>query len=177
MSVEAVNQLLGLGTFALQIVTIALLLAYLLRRSSPLFSQVIVPIGAWAPWVGFIVSFGASALTLFYSDVLGIPPCPLCWWQRVFLYPQVILFALALWRKENVAHYSIALSVLGVGVALYHHALQVFPAGTLPCPAQGVSCAQLILFEMGYITFPLMAVTLFAFLILVMLIGRSAQSA
>ncbi|MBI5645117.1 disulfide bond formation protein B, partial [Candidatus Kaiserbacteria bacterium] len=114
--------------------------------------------------------------TLFYSDVLGIPPCVLCWWQRVFLYPQVVLFAIALWKKDHsIASYSIPLSIIGFAIGLYNHALQVLPSGTLPCPAQGVSCAQRFVFEFGYITFPMMAVTLFGFLIVLMLIVRNRQ--
>jgi len=144
----------------------------------PYFDQAIEPVGRWGLWIGLILAFVASALTLVYSEVFGIPPCPLCWWQRIFMYPQIVLFALALYlRERTVALYSIVLSILGAGVALYHHALQVAPPGTLPCPAEGeVSCSQVFLFELGYITYPLMAFTAFAFLIVVMLIVRSRNA-
>lgn len=173
MDLETANSLLGLATLLLQIVTAGFFVIYVLRRSG--FSSRIAPhIGAWGLWLAFLASFASSALTLYYSEILGIEPCPLCWWQRVFLYSQAVLFGVALWRRSSaVTMYSIALSVFGLGFALYHHALQVLPSGSLPCPATGVSCAARFMFELGYITYPLMAATLFAFLIILMLFVRA----
>lgn len=174
MDVDVLNALLGFGTLALQIVTAALVVAYVFRRSVPVFGEVIAQVGNVALVVAFFVTLVSAAMTLYYSDVLGFEPCVLCWWQRVFLYPQVILFALAWWRNEaTVWMSSIVLSVFGLGFALYHHALQMMPAGSLPCPSQGVSCAQITFVEFGYITYPLMAATLFAFLIVLMLAHRA----
>jgi disulfide bond formation protein DsbB len=174
MEAQALNHILGLGTFALQIVTLGLFAALIFRNRISTFDGVIRSVGRHAISVAFAVAFISAALTLYYSEVLGFEPCPLCWWQRIFLYPQVILFAIALWKRDkSVAAYSIVFSALGTMVALYQHALQMLPSGTLPCPAVGVSCAQRLVFELGYITFPLMSATVFAFLLVVMLISRS----
>lgn len=116
-------------------------------------------------------------MTLYYES-LGFEPCPLCWWQRIFLYPQVSLFAMALWcSRYRVAaiDFSIAFSIIGGAIALYHHALQMMPGSGLPCPATGVSCAQRIFFEFDYITYPLMALSVFAFLVVVMLFVRARR--
>ncbi|KKW23172.1 MAG: putative disulfide formation protein [Candidatus Kaiserbacteria bacterium GW2011_GWB1_52_6] len=174
MSVETLNYLVALVAVVLQIITVALFLAYLLRKQYTFLDDVIRPVGEWGIWIGFLTVLGAMGISLYYSEILGFEPCPLCWWIRVFMYSQAVLFAVALWRKDtNVTMYSIALSVIGFTVALYNHALQVLPSGSLPCPASGtVSCAQRIIFEFGYITFPLLGATLFAFLIIVMLIVR-----
>ena len=161
---------LALGTIAMQIVTVAFLALYFLRKRFPDLEDIATALSKWGMWIALILSFAGSALTLYYSEILGIPPCFLCWWQRIFLYPQVVLFALALWKRDRaIADYSIALSVLGVGFAIYNHALQMLPSGTLPCPAQGVSCAQIFFLEFGYITYPMMSATLFGFLIVLML--------
>lgn len=173
MPTETLNQILGTGTLALQVVTLGLVVALLLRHKNSGFNDVVRQVGTAALWVAFVVSLGSSALTLYYSDVLGFEPCPLCWWQRIFLYPQVILFGLALWRGIPVRLISLTLSVVGLGVALYHHALQMLPVGALPCPATGPSCSQITLLEYGYITYPLMAATLFAFLIVLMLAHKA----
>lgn len=174
MDLETANMLLGLATLLLQIVTVALVALYILRHR-PMFSGITSLIRRWGLWLAFIASLISSALTLYYSEVIGIEPCPLCWWQRVFLYSQVVLFAMALWKRDTlIAGYSIALSIFGLGFALYHHALQVLPSGSLPCPATGVSCAARFMFEFGYITYPLMAATLFAFLIVLMLFARKS---
>lgn len=174
MSLETVNFWLGVGTIALQIVCVALLALFLLRKRIPDLESNVAFIGKWGIWIALIVSLGASAVTLIHEQLFGLPPCALCYWQRIFLYPQIILFALALWKRERaIVDYSIALSVIGLGVAIYHHALQMLPAGTIPCPSEGVSCAQIFFLEFGFITYPLMAATLFAFLIVVMLFQRN----
>lgn len=175
MAVETLNYFVALATLFLQVGTLALLIAYFFRDKSTFIADVVAPISRWGIWAALLMVLGALVMSLYYSDVLGFEPCPLCWWMRIFMYPQVILFALALWLKDrNVTVYSIALSVIGMGVGLYNHALQVLPGSALPCPATGtVSCSQRIIFEFGYITFPLVGVSLFAFLIVLMLYVRA----
>lgn len=174
-AVDAIDYFLALGTVALQVLTFALLVAYFLRKRFPDITDALEPVGAWALWIGFIVTLFSSALTLYYSEILGFAPCGLCWLQRVFLYPQVILFAVALWKRErHVFDYSIALSLLGASVALYQHYLQMGGADVVPCPASGATadCAARTFFEFGYMTFPLMSFTVFALLFVVSLIAR-----
>jgi len=170
---ETLNFWLALGAVILQGVTVGLFVLYFLR-ARPVLSGIVGILNTWGFQIALAASLAAFALTLFYSEIIGFPPCPLCWWQRVFLYPQVVIFALALFRgQKSIAEYSIILSLIGFGIAIYHHALQILPAGSLPCPAEGeVSCAQRFVFEFGYITLPLMAATVFAFLIALMLFAR-----
>jgi disulfide bond formation protein DsbB len=174
MSVDSLNYLLALGTVALQLVIVVLLAVYFFRSKVSFFKDISGSLARFALPIGLILTSASVFLTLYYSEVLGFAPCPLCWWQRVFLYPLVPLFALALLKRDRkIADYAIVLSVLGLGVALYQHALQMFGEGSLPCPATGgISCAQRFLFEFNYITFPLTAATLFGFLIVLMLFAR-----
>lgn len=174
-ALETVNHFVGIATIAMQVAAAVLLWIFIVRGRSEGAGAIAASVGRWGVWAGFALTLGAAAMSLFYSDVLGIEPCPLCWWQRVFMFPQVILFAMALWRPDaRVAEHSVVLSGIGLVIALYHHALQVLPSGSLPCPAVGVSCAQRIIFEFGYITFPLVAATLFSLLIVLMLlVGRT----
>lgn len=175
MTLETTNYLLALGTVLMQVVTVGLLALYIFRKREE-FAAVVAFVQRWGLWLAFFATLAGSALTLFYSEVLGIPPCPLCWIQRAFLYPQVVLFGIALWKKDaRIALISIVLSTLGFAVALYHHALQMFP-DALPCLAQGAVCAQRHIFEFGYITFPMMAVSLFAFLVVLMLLVRRSNT-
>lgn len=173
MTLEAANTLVGFGTLALQLLTLGLFLVLFLRRRSSGAAQIARAIQSHGIAIALVLSSVASAITVYYSAILGLEPCPLCWWQRAFLYPQVVLLAVALVKRERlVACYSIALSVIGGLIAAYQHLLQVLPGSGLPCPATGVSCAQRFLFEFGYITYPLSAVSIFACLIAIMLIVR-----
>ena len=116
-----------------------------------------------------VVAATATLGSLFFSDIAGWNPCKLCWYQRIFMYPQVILLLIALWKKDrNIAVYVLALSVIGMLVAAHHYSEQVALAmqpvadSLVPCDASGVSCAKTeIRFTFGFITLPMMAFTAF----------------
>lgn len=117
-------------------------------------------------YLALATTAGASLMTLVYSEVFGLVPCGLCWLQRLFLFPQVILLATALYYKDKlVGRYGIALSVFGMLIGIYHHYIQMGGSEFIKCPASGVSCTQRFFFEFGFITFPLMSAILFLFLI------------
>lgn len=177
MTIEAFNVLLALGTLVLAAVTCALVVAYVFRL------DIGVSFSTWGLWIGLLAVVGGIAVTLIHSGLYKLPPCPLCYWQRVFLYPQAVLFALGIVRRASgevrriLVESSLVLSCIGLGIALYHHALQMLPGSGLPCPADGsVSCAQIFYLEFGFLTYPLMAAVLFSFLIILMLsVRRSGE--
>jgi disulfide bond formation protein DsbB len=125
--------------------------------------------------LGFFASLSGVFLSLFYSDYLGYPPCALCWFQRIALYPMVILFAIA-WYKKDYTVYRYILGISGVGfvIALYHQYLQMGYNAFIPCAANAVfvDCAKPSFVEFGFVTFPFMALTLFSFMFLIALTLR-----
>ena len=171
------NLLAAIGTVLLNIGVFKLLVAMLWPESwfGRMARTYMLRLGLWAAF-GFALA--GTIITLYYSEYLGATPCGLCWLQRIFLYPQVVLFAIAAWRKDtSVAVYSIALSMIGAVIALYQHYLQM--GGTLdviPCPATGTAadCTARTFFEFGYITYPFMAFSLFVYLILLMYFMHSS---
>lgn len=177
MQISDLNYFLGLGTVLLNLITIALLVAFVLRKRAS-FEGVVSSLARWGILIGCVTALGAVAFNVYYSDILGVEACYWCWWQRIFLYPQAVLFAMALWKekyRETAIDASLMLSILGAAIAIYHHALQMLPGSGLPCPAVGVSCAQRILFEFGYVTYPFMALSVFVFLIVTLLIVRTRR--
>ncbi len=173
MSLEVINMALGIGSLALQIFAAAFLAVFLLEKSIPDLRDIGSFLATWGIWIGLLLTAAATAMSLIHAHVFDLSPCYLCWWQRIFIYPQIVLFAVALWRRDaSVAYYSIVLSVLGAGIALYHHLLQLFPTGPLPCSATGPNCAEILFLEFGYITYPMMSISLFAFLIVAMIFVR-----
>ena len=124
--------------------------------------------------MSFIISLVATFGSLFFSEVLKYPPCALCWYQRIFMYPQVIILGLAIFKKDlSVVTYSISLSLVGFIIALYHNFVQ-FGFSALPCPAVGnsVSCAKLFFIEFGYITIPLMSLVAFSMMIIFVIFSK-----
>jgi len=177
LPLDTFNQLLALGTIVLGVVSLGLLFEHVFRISIGSFVE------QYLLWIALAAASLGITGTLVHSYLYGLPPCPLCWWQRIFLYPQALLFAFLLWRGSSIDvrrfgfDFSILLSVIGLTIALYHHALQMFPNGTLPCPSQGeISCAQILFLEYGFLTYPLMAAVLFAFLIVTVLHLRRANT-
>ena len=106
--------------------------------------------------------------SLVYSNIIGFPPCDLCWYQRIFMYPQLIIVALALYRKDKtVIDYLVPLSVLGAIVALYQSFIQWgFSLGSIvSCASVGGECAKVYVKEYSYITIPFMSFTVFIYII------------
>ncbi len=174
IEITTLNLVLGLGTLAMQIASIALVIVLIFRNRLPFSGDIMHIVGRYGLMLSFLLFLSGMLLSLYYSEVLGVAPCGLCWVQRIFMYPQVVLLGMALWKKETrIVDYSVALSVLGGLTALYQHFLQIGGQGFLPCPAVSLTdaadCSKRIIFEFGYITFPLIAFSVFTFAIILML--------
>jgi len=130
---------------------------------------VIAHVGRYALWLGFGASFMGIAFSLLYSNVIGLVPCELCWWQRIFLYPQVVLFGALLVRPHiSTLMSAVVLAVCGLFTGMYHSALQTISTLPTTCVIGGVSdCSQTQFEVAGYVTFPVMSTTVFAFLLIV----------
>lgn len=114
----------------------------------------------------FIVALVSTVGSLFFSEIAGWNPCKYCWIQRIFMYPQLILLGIAVWKKDTkIAPYILALSIIGFLYATYHYYIQLYdiiasptnPA--TPCDASGESCVKTPFINFGYITIPMMAWT------------------
>ena len=169
--VIAVNQILSLLAIIAQIIIVGLFLVLLLDKNRVFFSF----IKKYALLFSFIVALTATLGSLFYSEIAGFEPCKLCWFQRIFMYPQVILLGLALIKKgREIVAYTIGLSLPGAVIAGYHYLLQLGVVPSLSCSVVGysVSCSQRFVMNFGYITIPLMSFTAFLLIILLQLTKR-----
>lgn len=101
--------------------------------------------------------------SLFYSEVMGYIPCDLCWYQRILMYPLVVIYGVALIRKDiNVAFPGVFLSGIGILVSAYHYSLQKVPflqdaggiCGDVPCTSQYIN-------YFGFVTIPFLALIAF----------------
>jgi disulfide bond formation protein DsbB len=150
---------------------VVIILAVLARKSWG--RAVFLFVGRHSLVLGFLISLAAVVGSLFYSEIVGFPPCVLCWWQRLFLYPQAVLFALALWKKDlGVFLYSGTLAVFAGIVALYHSYVYWGGKSLLPCTALGGACDKIYVMEFGYITIPTMSLTIVVYLLLLAWINR-----
>lgn len=149
---------------------ILLILASLLTRKSSFGKSVLKFFGSRAILFSFLVALGGMVSSLFYSEFAGFAPCNLCWWQRIFLYPQVLLLGLAFKIKDKkFPAYSFALSVVGGLIAAYQTFILFGGTSLIPCPATGPSCTQLYFLNYGFITIPTMSLAAFLLIISFML--------
>ena len=161
-TIQQINFLLALGGIGTLVITLVLLFDLFNQRKLSTY------VTSWGLSVAFLVTLGATSMTLVYSEIFGLIPCGFCWFERIALYPQVIVLAVSLWyRDTSVARYGIALSSFGLVVSLYHHYLQMGGSQFIKCPlaGTGADCAKRFMFEFDFMTFPLLAAILFAFLI------------
>ena len=108
--------------------------------------------------VGLLVAVMATAGSLYYSEVLNFAPCALCWYQRIFMYPQVIIFLVAVvFRDRHVFRYLVPLSIVGCLLVIYQLYITYFPPPFQPCDASGVSCTVEYVNYFGFITIPVMS--------------------
>jgi disulfide bond formation protein DsbB len=119
-------------------------------------------------WAAFVVAAIATGGSLFFSEIAGFPPCELCWFQRICMYPLSILLLLMAWNGDNrAARYLFPLPVVGACVSIYHLLVEngvVKEAHACVVSAPG-GCATKWINEFGYMTIPTLALTGFLLLI------------
>ena len=121
-------------------------------------------------WLAFGVAVIATAGSLVFSEAIGYEPCELCWYQRIAMYPLVVVFGVDLVGGGlQTRRYALPLAVVGFLVSVYHYLVQVFPdAGGGVC-GTGVSCSARYVEEFGFVSIPFMAGAGFALVIAILL--------
>ena len=124
------------------------------------------------PYVAWVVALVATAGSLFFSEVMELPPCILCWYQRIAMYPLVLVIGVGIVARDSSwKKYALPLAIVGLVISIYHNLLYygLIPESITPCK-EGISCTTVQLEWLGFITIPLMGlasfvlVTLFSFL-------------
>ena len=118
----------------------------------------------------WLVAAMATLGALFMSEIMGFAPCVLCWWQRIFMFPLVLVLALGLFPFDpKVLRYALPLATMGLLVAGFHVLLTmgIVPETLAPC-RDGIPCKTLQIEWFGFVTIPLLS--FFAFLVLNLLL-------
>ena len=122
--------------------------------------------GAW------LISCLSTGGSLFFSEVMEFPPCILCWYQRIAMYPLVPIFMVGLFPlSREVFKYSAPFVAVGWLIALWHNLLHLGIIGEdlSPC-REGVSCSTVYINWMGFITIPLLSFLAFSLLAIILFI-------
>ena len=115
----------------------------------------------------------AVLMSFVYQYGFGYEPCLLCWYQRIAILPIAILsWTTNLRTSKLLQNQLLILSIAGFLVALFHTIIAIFPTGLDVCGATGPSCLMRYVYELGYITIPVMSLTVLGAGILVNLVAR-----
>jgi disulfide bond formation protein DsbB len=121
---------------------------------------------AWA--ISVIATFGS----LYFSEVLKYAPCELCWYQRILMYPLVLLMGTSIIKKDyHLSIYILPLSIIGVCISFYHYLIQkvdFFASSSISCGV--VPCTGEYINWLGFITIPFLALIAFTSITIIHLI-------
>jgi disulfide bond formation protein DsbB len=128
--------------------------------------------GAWL--IATVSTLGA----LFFGEVMHLPPCVLCWYQRICMFPLVLILPVGLFPLDRkVVRYALPLAVIGWLFAVFHVLLiaGVIPENIKPC-TQGVPCSEKVIEWFGFVTIPLLAVVAFSAIIALLVLATFRSS-
>lgn len=125
----------------------------------------------------FLVSLVAVLGSLGLSEVVGLVPCELCWYQRILMYPMPFIFGAALAQKHyNVFWYAFPMAVIGIVIAAYHYIIQMSAFAANSCSADMVACTTKQVEYFGFVTIPLGSLLMFVALAIILLVLRKRNS-
>lgn len=128
-------------------------------------------------YAAWLVSLIATLGSLYFSEIRGFIPCELCWFQRIFMYPQAILLGIAAYTGDTrIKRYVLPLSIIGGCISIYHYMLQKIPGfgGNHVCK-NGVPCNAQYIDWLGFITIPFLALVAFTLITVVLLLLKHQE--
>ncbi|TAN47948.1 MAG: disulfide bond formation protein B [Betaproteobacteria bacterium] len=124
--------------------------------------------GAW------LVAAASTLGALFFGEVMKVPTCALCWYQRIFMFPLALILPLGLFPFDpKVVRYALPLAAIGGLIAVYHVLVVagLIPEALQPC-TQGVPCKEQVIVWFGFVTIPLLAAAAFAAIVVLLSLAR-----
>jgi disulfide bond formation protein DsbB len=129
------------------------------------------------PYLAWTIALVATVGSLFFSEVMQLPPCVLCWYQRIAMYPLVIIIGVGIiTRDRRMKSYSLPIVFGGLAIAIYHNLLYygVVPESVTPC-TEGVPCNSRQIEWFGFITIPLLTLVAFISIALCLLFHKKKE--
>ncbi len=129
-------------------------------------------------FICWIIASVSTLGSLFFSEIMEFPPCALCWYQRIFMFPLVLIFLRGLFPfDKSIVKYALPLAILGWCFAFYHYLLYsgIIPESLQPC-SQGVSCSETYLDLFGFLTIPMLSLISFSTIVTLLFILKRRLS-
>ena len=132
----------------------------------------------WLIFGAWLVASTSTLGALFFGEVMNLPTCVLCWYQRIFMFPLVLVLPIGMFPFDRkVVRYALPLAALGWLVAAFHVLLVagVIPESTTPC-TQGVPCSEQVIEWFGFVTIPLLSLAAFSAVIALLVVAYLRDS-
>lgn len=165
--IDAVVTALATMAVIMQVVLVVLailaLAALMSKRARALLVEVRETLLGAELWMAWVVALVAVAGSLFFSEVANFLPCRLCWFQRIAMYPLVVILLVGALRRDarTGVLYAFTFPIAGIVVALYHLYIEYNPEAESAACKAGASCATKWIDEFGYMTIPMLSLTAF----------------
>ena len=134
---------------------------------------------AWTlVFCAWLLAAAATLGALFFGEVMQLPPCSLCWYQRIFMFPMALILPFGLFPFErNVVRAALPLALFGGVIAAFQVLLVagVIPRRLEPCK-QGVPCSETVIEWFGFVTIPLLSLVAFATIAALLMIAYLRSS-
>jgi disulfide bond formation protein DsbB len=130
------------------------------------------------PYAAWTLALLSAAGSLFFSEVMELPPCVLCWYQRIAMYPLVLIIGIGIALNDaKWKLYALPLALIGLAIAVYHNLIYygVIPESLTPC-TEGASCSERQIEWFGFLTIPLMGLVSFLLISAFVLIYKPGKN-
>lgn len=177
MSVEFVNTFLAVGALLLLSCVVAVWVVRVVavgsRRARRVFDSVTVSLEGQGLRLAWFMALIAMLGSLYYSEIAGYIPCEYCWYQRIAMYPLVVIIGLAiLARDERVRRYVFGLAIPGGLISAYHYLIQRFPDLEVGECSTIVPCTSAWVWKFDLVSIPFMAFVCFSVIVTVLVLDR-----
>ncbi len=178
LSFDTMRLFFSLMAFGATVVVISAFLLWIAARLSPraavMRDAMLDSVAGYELWLAFGVAAIATLGSLYLSEIAHLTPCKLCWFQRIFMYPLVVVLGVAAWRRDaSVRLTTMLLAWIGAAIAVYHYTIQRYPSlGGGSCDASA-PCSAAYIWQWDFISIPFMAASAFGLILVLMFALRS----
>jgi hypothetical protein len=177
MDTDTVTLFLALLAVVAQVAVVAFVVLAVGRRFSATLrragDRIVAEVGPQALGLAAAVAAVCTAGSLYLSEVANFPPCRLCWYQRIAMYPLVPILAVAAIAKAYwIRPFVAAVAAVGASISIYHLLVERYPTLESSSCDPDNPCSIIWVERLGYLTIPTMALSGFLLILVLMAIAR-----
>lgn len=128
----------------------------------------------WGIDIAWGIALFATLGSLYWSEILDIEPCSLCWYQRICLFPLSVMLGMSAYRQDrSIIPYALPLVIVGAAVAFYQFLIQNFQLSSHGCHKNAI-CTQGTIF-LNWVSLPMLSLLAFLLLGILLVFAWSKQ--